>query len=266
EWIVSDVNPLTARVLANRIWLWCIGEGLVRTPDNFGTTGLPPTHPELLDWLASRLLRGGPDREPWSLKGLVRDIVLSRTYAMASCTDEDTPDPENRLLGRAFRKRLTAEQIRDAMLMAGGTLQLDAPAGPTYAPDRSADYGFEANLALRSVYLPVFRNALPDILEAFDFPPPVMVTGRRSEATVPTQTLFLLNHPFVHEQARAAGSRIAEVVGSGDPARLVRHAYQTALGRDPSGEELDAVLPLLDESTSRGETMAELMHALFASA
>jgi hypothetical protein len=296
-WIASADNPLTARVMVNRVWLWLLGDGLVRTPDNFGTTGEAPSHPELLDHLAARFVAEG-----WSVKKLVREIVLSRTYQLSSATgvrpssgaetrerpaglvpahapaagnvsapeDGRTPtelDAENRLLSRAHRRRLAAEQIRDAMLAISGQLKLEA-GGQTYPANRPSDYGFVFDEPRRSVYAPVFRNALPEMFEAFDFAPPSMVTGRRNVSTVPTQALFLLNHPFVRDQAQAAAKRLlAEPIR--DDAARIDHAYRLALGRRPSPDERKLALRHLAagaESSPAQGAWTELFHALFASA
>jgi Protein of unknown function (DUF1553) len=265
----------------NRVWLWLLGEGLVRTPDNFGTTGEAPSHPELLDYLATRLVE-----DHWSVKKLVREIVMSRTYQLSSVAADASPwtssvkndvrhalasaatmDPENRLLSRAHRRRLAAEQIRDAMLAVSGQLKLEA-GGQTYPANRASDYGFVFDEPRRSVYAPVFRNALPEMFEAFDFAPPSMVTGRRNVSTVPTQALFLLNHPFVRDQAQAAAKRLLAEPARDDAARIDR-AYRLTLGRQPSGDERDLALRHLSGVTSpsaAGEAWTELFHALFASA
>ena len=197
-WLASRDNPLTARVFVNRAWHWLFGAGIVRTTDNFGTTGELPSHPELLDDLAVRF-----SDEGWSLKTLVRRIVLSRTYQLS--TQEDSralaADPENRLLWRANRRRLDAECLRDALLVgraAGSRIEMG---GPTFPAELAADYGFKHSDTRRSVYLPVFRNSLPDLFEVFDFADPSMVVGRRNVSTVAPQALFLLNHPFVLDQA-----------------------------------------------------------------
>jgi len=285
-WIASSDNPLTARVMVNRVWLWLFGEGLVRTPDNFGTTGEVPSHPELLDYLATRFVAEG-----WSVKKLVREVVISRTYQLSSVGDDvrrltstwsaerempngdqslltsaPTIDPENRLLGRANRRRLTAEQMRDAMLVVSGQLKLDA-GGQTYPSNRASDYGFVFNEPRRSVYAPVFRNALPEIFEVFDFAPSSMVTGRRHTSTAPTQALFLLNHPFVREQAQAAARRLLAEPARDDATRLDR-AYRLTLGRPPSSDESDLArrhLAKVGESSTEA-AWTELFHALFASA
>jgi hypothetical protein len=279
DWIASAENPLTARVYVNRLWCWLFGEGLVRSMDNFGTTGEAPSHPQLLDYLATRLVAEG-----WSTKRLIREIILSRTYQQASTRRQPKPgtrnedsrlaspaspeDVENRLLARANRRRLTAEQLRDAMLAVSGTLNLES-GGKTYPADRTADFGFVFHEPRRSVYAPVFRNALPEIFEAFDFAPPSMVTGRRSVSTVPTQALFLLNHPFVREQAQAAARRLLAGPDRDDPSRLNR-AYQLTLGRSPSKQERalarSHIAAMSDSAGGREEAWTELFHALFASA
>lgn len=250
EWIVSADNPLTARVIVNRVWCWLMGDGLVRTVDNFGTTGDAPSHPELLDYLATRFVREG-----WSIKKLVREIVLSRTYQQGSRADAAalTADPENRRYSRMNRRRLPAEAIRDAMLSVSGQLKLDI-GGRTFPESRAADYGFEFTEPRRSIYVPVFRNALPEIFEAFDFAPPTMVVGRRNTSTVPTQALFLLNHPFVNNQARAAAERITK--SSSNSAAQIQNAYWLALGRAPTERELRLAID---------HGLSDLLHALFAS-
>jgi len=258
-WISGAENPLTARVFVNRAWHWLFGEGLVRTPDNFGTTGEAPSHPELLDYLALRF-----SEEGWSVKRLVREIVLSRAYQLSSkALDAAAIDPENRLLSHARRRRLNAEGLRDAMLQASGELRLNTR-GPTY-PTRAADFGFQFDEPLRSVYAPVFRNALPEIFEAFDFAPTSMVTGRRNISTVPTQALFLLNHPFVRERAQATARRLLGASLQNDAAR-VDFAHRLILGRAPTAQERTLAAQHLASATARDEAWTEFIHALFASA
>ena len=263
SWIASSDNPLTARVMANRVWLWLMGEGLVRTPDNFGTTGDLPSHPDLLDHLATRFVEGS-----WSLKTLVREVVLSRTYQLSSIGSETAAvrDPENHLFSHAHRRRLTAEQIRDALLTIGGRLKLGS-SGPTYPPARTADFGFVFDEPLRSVYAPVFRNALPEIFDVFDFAPSSMVTGRRTISTVPTQALVLLNHPFVRQQAEAAAGRLIALPAK-DAHERIDHAYLQSLGRSPTRSESALALRHLSgvEAANVEDAWTELYHALFASA
>jgi hypothetical protein len=261
-WLASADNPLTARVFVNRAWHWLLGAGLVRTTDNFGTTGEAPSHPELLDWLATRFVEDG-----WSVKALVRRIVLSRTYRLAATGDPRgrAIDPENRLLWRASRRRLDAECLRDAMLSAAGRIRQEM-GGPSYPADLAADYDFRHTDARRSVYAPVFRNALPELFEVFDFADPSMVVGRRDTSTVATQALFLLNNPFVVEQARHAAGRLLAGPGD-DPARLDR-AYHLVLGRAPTPVESRIALEFLagPSAGAREESWSHLVHALFESA
>ena len=262
EWIAADANPLTARVMANRTWHWLFGSGLVRTTDNFGTTGELPSDPALLDHLATTFVQDG-----WSIKKLVRRIVLSRTYRQSSAGDPVTvtADPENRLFGRANRRRLEAEAIRDTMLTVSG--QLDpTPGGPTFPLTLAADYTYKANSNRRSVYLPVFRNALPEALEVFDFADSSTVTGRRNTSTVAPQSLFMMNHPFVLEQSQQAAARLLAEKLPDDATRVTR-AYRLALGRPPTdGEKAVARRFLGGRSGDPKEAWAAVFHALFASA
>ncbi len=262
DWLTAPDQPLTTRVYVNRVWGWLMGEGLVRSVDNFGTTGDAPTHPALLDYLASRFVADG-----WSTKRLIREIMLSSTYQLAAGTS--AADPDNRLLSHASRKRLTAEQLRDAMLAVSGSLDLTPPRGPTFPRERTADYGFVADSNHRSVYLPVFRNALPEIFEAFDFAPTSMVTGRRPSSIVPTQALFLMNHPFVREQALRAARRLLAAQSSAlsDAERLQR-AWQLTLGRKATASELALARKHLRvvEGGDAEAGWTEVFHALFAHA
>src|SRR5262249_5898659 len=164
--IASPDNPLTARVMVNRVWHHLFGAGLVRTVDNFGNTGEAPSHPELLDHLALQFIKDG-----WSVKKLIRQVMLSRVYQMSSAADSAEGrklDPENRLLWRANRRRLDAESIRDAMLTVSGTLDRTA-GGPSIRPGTMAERDYRFEDTRRSVYTPVFRNRLLELFEAFDF-------------------------------------------------------------------------------------------------
>ena len=272
EWIVSPSNPLTARVMVNRVWHWLFGAGLVRTTDNFGTMGEMPSHPELLDHLAAQFIEQG-----WSVKKLVREMMLSRTYQLSAEREsgrfgsgKDTPaahpdaDPENRLLGHANRRRLDAECIRDTMLFVSGQLN-NRGGGPSFKPGLSADYGFNYGEPRRSVYVPAFRNALPEIFEAFDFADPSIVVGTRNVSTVAPQALFLMNHPFVREQARAAALRLRSENLDSDDTR-VRRAYRVALGRIPSAGEVALAKKQLSAVSDPVEGWTDILHALFASA
>jgi len=215
RWLVSPDHPLTARVMANRIWMHLMGEGLVRTPDNFGKMGEAPTDPELLDWLALRLI----DND-WSVKKTVRDIMLSRTYQ----TEREEP------------RRLDAEAMRDAILLASG--QLDTRmGGSTIKPGTKSEFGYKFDSDRRSLYLPVFRNSLPDLFDVFDFPDPNLVAGKRNTSTLPTQALYFMNHPFVIEQSKHAAEKLMKTPNL-HPRFRIKLSYRKTLGRLPSDREL----------------------------
>jgi len=238
EWIASPENPLTARVIANRVWHWMHGRGLVRTVDDFGHAGEGPCHPELLDFLAIRLIE-----ENWSIKALIREIALSRTWQLASAHDAQNYaiDPDNKYCWRMNQRRLEAEAVRDAMLAVSGRLDLERPLG-TYL--RWAGEGgvgqnvFEPVIRAidadtRSVYLPRVRSVLPEILETFDAPDASLVTGSRDTTSSPLQALFLMNNKFVQDQAVALAERVAGVSQDEQITRL----YELALGRSPTKRE-----------------------------
>jgi hypothetical protein len=265
-WLAGRDNPLTARVAVNRAWHWLMGAGIVRTVDNFGTTGEMPSHPELLDDLAARFV----EEDGWSVKALVRRIVTSRAYRLATADDPRARavDPENRLRWRMDRRRLDAECIRDAMLAVSGQLRPEM-GGPTFPPALTSDFRFEPkDDPRRSVYLPVFRNALPELFEAFDFADPSLVVGRRDASTVAPQALLLMNHPFVLEQARHAARRLLAEAGPDDAERVDR-AYRLALGRPPTGAERRLGLGFVAEAGGTAEGPEEawtiFFQALFAS-
>jgi len=264
EWIANDANPLTARVYVNRAWHWLFGEGIVRTVDNFGTTGETPSHPELLDFLATKFMEEG-----WSTKKLVRELVLTRAYQMASTENPAAyqADPDNRLLAHANRRRLEAEQIRDTILTVSGQLKLDM-GGPTIKAGTSADYNYKHDETRRSIYLPVFRNSLPEIFDAFDFADPSMVTGKRNTSTVAPQALYLMNHPFVVEQSHLAAKRL--LAEPGDDSARIDLAYRRAMGRLPSSKERELALKFITQNAAantaqREETWGQFCQALFAS-
>ena len=261
EWVASSDNPLTSRVMVNRIWHHLIGKGLVRTTDNFGMMGEKPSHAALLDWLAHQFVV-----DQWSVKKMIRRIVMSRTYRLSS-TGETTgwvSDPENRLIWRANRKRLTAEAIRDSILSVSGQLSMQQ-GGPTIRKFSQYDWGYEFNTIRRSVYVPLFRNTLLEVMEAFDVANPNVVSGRRSETILPTQALYLMNSPFVNAEAERAGERI---IRSGvSDAERVRLVYRLALGREPSAVEADVVMKFIEESKTgqKSRAWSALVHSLFGS-
>ncbi|HEX7898534.1 MAG TPA: DUF1553 domain-containing protein [Planctomycetota bacterium] len=255
EWMVSKENPLTSRVFANRAWLWLMGAGIVRTPDTFGTTGERPSNPALLDHLAARFVEDG-----WSVKKLVRAIVLSKTYQMSSTTSAKAleADPENRLFTRANRRRLDAESLRDTMLWVSGKLDLQG-GGPGYPASLASDYSFKSDKDVhRSVYVPVFRNALPEIFEVFDFADTSVATGRRESSTIAPQALYFMNSPFAKEHAAHAAARLA--AETPDEAARIARAWRLTLGRAPSAKEVDIARRYLAKSGWAG-----LVQTLFAS-
>lgn len=246
QWLTSDQNPLTQRVIVNRIWQHLFQRGIVTTVDNFGTTGDRPTHAELLDGLAHQFVDGG-----WSVKKLVRTIVLSHTYRLSA---EASPanlavDPDNRLLWRHSPRRLDAEEIRDATLAVSGKLNLTRPEGShaknfkvmelrNNGPEaRGLDEQASASVH-RSVFLPLVRGVTPRALEVFDFADQGLVTGRRETTTVPTQSLYLLNDPFVRRQAIAFAERLVQNAELNADDR-VNLAYRLAFGRPASTTEID---------------------------
>ena len=242
RWIAARENPLTARVAVNRIWYHLFGRGLVETIDNFGALGEEPSHPELLDYLAVRFMDNG-----WSTKQLIRDVVLSRAYRMSSDHDEAqyAKDPGNEYFWRMNRRRLDAESIRDALLAAAGVLDLKRPAGSPVAAlglvgEIRRNNSFDPNAAVmtphRSVYLPLVRNGVPEALSVFDVADPSLVVGQRDVTTVATQALFLMNNPFVLEQARQTAEKLL-VAAPSEPELRVEWAYRTILTRPATADE-----------------------------
>ena len=278
QWLTSPQNPLTARVMVNRVWQHLIGQGIVRTPDNFGTTGDRPTHPELLDQLSLRFMQEG-----WSVKRLVREIVLSRTYQLSTCTDSSNReiDPDNRMCWRANTRRLDAETIRDAMLTSSGLMDLKPPGGSMVASigsglaSRFSDEFTNAQFHYRSVYLPIVRDFVPACLSVFDFAAPTLVVADRGTTNVPSQSLYLMNDPFVIEQAQALARRFPASTGQ-DRLALI---YRAALCRPPTEAERTRAIALLraespamtalnhgDASAASEDAFVTLCQALFASA
>jgi hypothetical protein len=226
--IADPKNPLTARVMANRVWGHLFGQGIVRTPSDFGVRSDPPTHPELLDWLAARFVESG-----WSVKQLHRLIVTSHAYQQSSAGPVELvkADPENRLLGRMTRKRLTWEGLRDNLLVAAG--RLDHSVG-----GRSVDVFKEPFVTRRAVYGFIDRQNLPGTFRSFDMALPDTHAPQRFTTTVPQQALFLMNAPFVMEQAKALAARANEA----DPAKRVAALYRLAYSRPATAEEMQLAL------------------------
>jgi hypothetical protein len=224
--IASPGNPLTARVLVNRVWGWHFGQGLVRTPSDFGTRSDPPSHPELLDHLAATFVADG-----WSVKRLHRRILLSAAYRQRSADRPDCrgADPENVLLWRMNRQRLDFEATRDALLAVAGRLD-GTVGGPSVADVLSPA------ARRRTLYGRLDRLSVPGLYRAFDFPSPDASSPRRDQTTVPQQALFLMNNPFVAECARGLLRR-PEVAAEGGVDARVRRLYRLAYGRAPAAEE-----------------------------
>ncbi len=243
-WIASKDNPLTARVMANRVWLKLMGSGLVTTPDNFGTMGQKPTHPELLDHLAVSFMDNG-----WSIKNLIREIMLSRSYQMGSTHDAANyaVDPDNKYHWRMSQRRLDAEAIRDAMLAVAGVINYYPVDGSPVARVGEGRTGLiellrEVNSKpqnQRSIYLPIIRDQIPEFLSVFDFPDASLVNGDRETTNVPSQSLFLMNNGQVQAMADAFAQRIAKF--GGGPQERLSYAYQLAFGREPSATEKQAI-------------------------
>ncbi len=223
--IVDPKNPLTARALVNRVWLHHFGQGLVRTPADFGLRSDPPTHPELLDHLASEFIRGG-----WSIKKLHRSIMLSATYCQASGSRDAESDPENRLLSRANRQRLDFEAMRDSLLAVAG--RLDRKIGGPSARDL-----LSPGSTRRTLYGFVDRLQVPGLYRAFDFPSPDATSSQRDATTIPQQALYLMNGPFAAECARALMRR-PDVAGLADPAQRIDRLYRICFGRAATTEEI----------------------------
>ena len=252
-WVASPANPLTARVIVNRVWQWHFGEGLVRTPSNFGLLSEPPSHPELLDWLATGFVEDG-----WSLKKLHRRIMLSATYRQSSRDTRETfdKDPENRLVGRFTPRRLEAEAIRDAILAVNG--QLDpTPGGPA---------GDDFTIRRRSLYVQTARWQRDSYANLYDAANPDSSTEKRVTSTVAPQALLLLNHPWLQEQARHLAERLIREAPNEGSARIER-AYQLLFGRSPGDAELAVAQGIVaggDPAVANGGWI-DLAHVLLCS-
>ena len=256
-------NPFVARVMANRIWHHLMGRGIVASVDNFGALGTPPSHPELLDHLASRFVADG-----WSVKRLARTIMLSNTWRMATTADpvQDAKDPGNVLLHRGNLHRLEGEAIRDALLALSGRLDstMYGPSVPIHLSDFMTGRGRPNGGPLdgngrRSVYQTVWRNFLSPMMLAFDTPIPFNTMGKRASSNVPAQALILMNDPFVQQQAEHWAKRVCDQVPE-TPARIALF-YRMAFSRDPLPAEAAAAQEFLG-ATPDGRAWSDLAHAL----
>jgi len=272
DWIVDPRNPLPPRVIVNRIWQGHFGQGIVRTPDNFGRLGDRPSNPELLDYLAQTFMDNG-----WSIKRMHRLIMLSKTYQMSAAYDADKKkkDPEDRLMSRYPRQRLSIEEIRDAYLMIGG--DLDLTMGGTLDPGVGTDgETSESRLSMspestnrRSVYLPLRRSNLPTLYELFDFGDATTPQGDRSSTTVATQALFVMNSPLVIRAAKSIADRI--LTEEKQDNRRLEEMYIRVLDRPPDPGEIDSGLTYIQSLRQKWSEIDEekawqsLCHALMAS-
>jgi hypothetical protein len=243
DWIASDQNPLTARVIVNRVWYLHFGTGLVNTPSDFGVNGDRPSHPELLDWLAVSFMENG-----WSLKWLHRTILSSRAYQQGSAqvAEAFAVDADNRLYWRMPLKRMDAETIRDSVLFHAGNLDLQSRGGPGFALQKKGDAGSYIYKALandgpavwrRAVYRFSVRGGERIMMDSFDCPDPAVATPQRSISNTPVQALTLLNNDFILGQAGALARRVEREAGSGMNAQIAR-LYDLLFGREPSAREL----------------------------
>ncbi|MGE3778077.1 MAG: DUF1553 domain-containing protein, partial [Pirellulaceae bacterium] len=275
EWLTDPEHPLTARVLVNRVWLHLFGQGLVATPDDFGVNGARPSHPELLDHLAARFLDEG-----WSVKELIRSIVLSRTYRLAGSVGVDSPDtsagtpiaaqterdPDNVYLWHARPRRLEAEIFRDAIRALSGSLDRSPPAPgrgllDAYNPYREDEFRAFKPLFTptdlehphRSVYLPVVRGVLPEMFQLFDFAAPDRPISQRSESIVPSQALFLMNSDWVMDQAREAARQLLHDPALDSDDRRLERLYAAAFTRLPTSDERARIAAFLVAASGLSE-------------
>ena len=264
QWIASPDNPLTARVMANRIWHHLFGDGIVRTVDNFGIMGEKPANPALLDHLATRLVANG-----WSVKKTIREVVLSRTYQLSSDFNRDNfnIDADNRLCWRQSQRRLEVEALRDAILSASGSLDLKPAEASPIAKLPAGEIGnqkkgggvFDADSALsskRSVYIPIVRSGLPNMYELFDFAEPSMVNGDREVTTVATQALFMMNSAWVVQQSTIAAERVLAAPGIADDGGRVDLLYKRTLGRPATTLERQRALTFIKDYPATSEKNA----------
>ena len=283
EWLTAPSNPLTSRVMVNRVWHWIFGQGIVTTTDNFGSTGQKPSNQALLDAMAVHFTQGGS-----SVKRLIREIVLSHAYQLSSNFDDKdfALDPENTLCWRMSKRRLEAECIRDAVLAASGELNVQPPVGSVIAQAGDGPVGLAlgrlkfgvteeaiidsgSNLNVRSVYLPVARDVLPDALSVFDFAENSMVVGNRETTNVPSQALFLLNSPFVEKAAQKLAARVITSYPAGPGAALGANmdprmtlAYWLVFSRNPTAFEKKAAYDFFNRFPGRWKKGDETVSAV----
>ncbi len=251
RWLTHTEHPLTTRVMVNRIWLWHFGAGIVRTPDNFGKLGMRPTHPALLDWLALRLVENN-----WSIKQMHRIILNSATYQMHTTFNAKAHemDPENRLWWRFNRRRLLAEEVRDSVILIGGSMNLAMQ--DQLMPHKPREYvtatGFKNtnfNFECRSVYLPVIRSAVFSVMQAFDFGDPAVIQGQRASTVSAPQSLFMMNHNMV----AAASQQVAErtLQAGRQPNTVTEQIYRQILRRRPTERETERAVAFTEKNMAK---------------
>ncbi len=264
QWLFDRNNPLPARVMVNRLWQYHFGKGLVPTPNDFGKQGKPPTHPELLDYLATQFMADG-----WSIKSMHRRIMLSRTYRLAArqvaadssdaVASIQATDPNNEWLTAFDRRRLDAEAVRDTLLQLGGTLDLSPAGAHPFPPQHQWKFTqhnpFKAEYSTnrRSVYLMTQRIQRHSFLAIFDGADPSVSTPRRSSTTTPLQSLYLLNDPLVHEQAQRCAERLLnwQSQHQASDAQLVSYAFELCLSRPAADWEVEQALEFMAQVASR---------------
>ena len=274
QWICQPTHPLTARVMANRIWAHLFGKGIVNTVDNFGITGEKPVQPELLDHIAIRFVESG-----WSVKKFIRALMLSHTYRLSSATNGVAMDidPANDLHWRMSPRRVEMEVMRDTLLQLSGELTTERPEGiqVTGNGGKGNTGRTRGKLGIdspyRTIYLPVLRDLLPEMHETWDFPNPTQIKGQREVTTVPSQSLFMLNNELVVSTARALAVRVLETKASGE--ERVQLAYRALFSREADTAETKAALGMLesletpsDENDKESYRWATMIQALLGSA
>jgi hypothetical protein len=241
--LTSPQNPLTARVMANRVWRWIFGQGLVTTVDNFGVMGAKPSHPELLDYLATYLVE-----HDWSVKALIRHLVTSRAFQAQSIASAKAQqvDPANRLLSHMPVQRLRAEAVRDSILAVSGTLD-QTMFGYTGPANQSESAAVAHPKLRRGVYQYIRREALDHMMIMFDAPEPSRTQGDRETSSVPGQSLLMLNSALVHEQATAWAAKDMKLHKGYSTEQRIEHLFATALGRQPSAQEVQSLVEFIDD-------------------
>ncbi len=265
NWLASDKNPLTARVYVNRVWGWLMGDGIVRTIDNFGTTGEPPSNLELLDWLTLEFIAKG-----WSTKWLVREIVLSDAYQRSSIRSKVAleMDPDNRLFARSGIRRLDAETMRDTLLALSGELDLAGQVESTIPSKLKEDYAFKHPVRYRSVYGPWFRNSMPDLVAEFDGANPSFPISKRNRSTIAPQALALLNSEWIAARSKRFGTRLVKMTGLSDEQKWST-CFLSTLSRLPSDRERQwaerCIRQARESQLAEEELWSSLVHNLVAS-